>query len=280
MKSTKKFFGIKKKKNSEKKKKIISIRKRNFNESIENKIKLLLEEFYPPSKTNHYVYFFRIEKSKAIIYSISSGNGSKSYPYKTCFQLEFNTKKKEIYIENLSKCELNGRKNLTNIIKIAHRLNYKYINLYDVSSITYFNSQDPDNKCSISLRLYNILLNGRTWYNKYGFKSYNQTEQNNIIDEVRNTSFWDNIFQYSFNNSTSDEVMKMIFSDIINHIQKKYKINIHKLTKDVFKDLEKIREKLKTDDEKDIFYCTLSKILELFDTNLSKLDKNVTYEVK
>ena len=50
----------------------------------------------------------------------------------------------------------------------------------------------------------------------------------------------------------------------LQYIQTMYSINIKHQTKRVFKDLDIYRNTLKTDDEKEMFICVLSPIIELF----------------
>ena len=56
-------------------------------------------------------------------------------------------------------------------------------------------------------------------------------------------------------------------------------INIEKKTKNVFKDLEKKRNSLSTNIEKDNFYCSLNPILELLN-NTILYDYNLRYYIR
>ena len=58
------------------------------------------------------------------------------------------------------------------------------------------------------------------------------------------------------------------YNIIISRFNTYFKIDIYKLTKNVFKDIEKLRKKLKTDEQKDNFYCALSELVNLFKDNI------------
>ena len=239
------------------------------NTRIEKYLKDIIEDFFPKSKVTFYTYSFKIKKDKYITFYIydkryKEGDFVEDFG---CITLSFNHKKKILLIDELHKCILNGRKSLTNAIQIAYRLKYKYINLTDASTIHYLHSKSNKN-CSMPLKIYNILLKGYSWYNKYGFYSDTHEIEQIEINRIRNTDF--NMIIYEFCNYDDYE-----YNMIINSFNDYFDINIYKLTKNVFKDIEKIRKKLKTTNQKDNFYCSLSELVNLFKNNI-----NYNYNLK
>ena len=133
-------------------------------------------------------------------------------------------------ISELNKCILNGRKNLTNALQIAYKLKYKYITLIDASNIRY-NHSETDYNCSISLKMYNILLKGKSWYNKYGLYSDTHDFEQEEIKRIRNTMFYMVIWEFSgYDNYVYNSYMRLIDY---------FQISIYKSTKNYFKELEK-----------------------------------------
>lgn len=67
---------------------------------------------------------------------------------------------------------------LKKIIDIAEALHLNLIELTDDSKIKFTN-------CTMSLATMHILLNGKSWYNGYGFLSRNHKEVKGRIDKIR-----------------------------------------------------------------------------------------------
>jgi len=244
--------------------KVLNWKKRR---EIKNKIKLIVEEFYEPSEiVYNYSYSYSsgsIDNISVLINILSKTTTNTS---KICLRLDFNHSKKDLYIEELNKCSINGRTNLINAIKIAKKLEYNTIRLGDFSEIN-------GNYCSYSLKIYNILLNGESWYNKYGLKSETHELEKKKIIKIRNKSFINNIdkFMEKYKKKSKDfrlrQKNKIIIKNIwmsLQYIQTMYSINIKYQTLRVFKDLDNYRKTLETADEKDMFICVLSPIIELF----------------
>jgi hypothetical protein len=87
---------------------------------------------------------------------------------------------KKMYIASLKTCSLmTGTQSLNKLINIARNLKLEKIELLDVSTI-YFNKQ-KDINCMIDMKTLYILVNGMSWYNKFGFVSenYNVEADNN-----------------------------------------------------------------------------------------------------
>ena len=223
----------------------------------------IIDEYYSKSKVKYYKYRFKHKQDEYITFYIydkryKEGDFIEDF---SCITLSFNTKKKILKIDELNKCVINGRKSLTNAIKMAHRLKYKEIHLTDASLIQYHDTKTKEN-CSFSLKLYNILLKGQSWYNKYGFYSDTHEIEQIEIEKIRNDYFHMIIYQLcNFNDS--------YYNYIINNFINYFDINIHKLTKNVFKDINKIKKNLNTDEEKDRFYCALSELLKLFKNRIN-----------
>lgn len=240
---------------------------------LEKYLQDIIEEFFPKTKVNFYTYSFKNKKDKNIVFYIydkryKEGDFIEDF---NCITLGFNHKKKILNIDELHKCVLNGRKSLTNAIQIAYKLNYKYINLTDASFINYNHSESNSN-CSVSLKYYNILLKGYSWYNKYGFYSDTHEQEQIEIDRIRNSYFYMIIYEFC----EYDDDKYNIFMKTLNYY---LKINIYKKTKNVFKDIEKIRKKLKTAYQKDDFYCYLSELVDFFSKYLS-YNYNLKLKVK
>ncbi len=269
---TKKFTGINKKYKT--KKNLSSDSDSNSNNSnnslkkikttrIQKYLQDIIEEYFPKTKVNFYTYSFKNRKDKYITFYIydkkyKEGDFIEDF---NCITMSFNHKKKILSIDELRKCVINGRKSLTNAIQIAHRLNYKYINLTDASYINYLHSESNTN-CSVSLKYYNILLKGYSWYNKYGFYSDTHEQEQIEINRIRNSYFYMIIYEFC----QYDDDKYNLFIKKLNYY---LKLNIYKKTKNVFKDIEKIRKNLKTVYQKDEFYCYLSYLVNFFSKYLS-----------
>ena len=223
----------------------------------------IIEEYYPKTKVKYYTYRFKHKKDEYITFYIydkiyKDGDCIEDF---NCITLSFNTKKKILSIDELNKCVINGRKSLTTAIKMAHRLKYKEIHLTDASLIRYHNTKTKEN-CSFSLKLYNILLKGQSWYNKYGFYSDTHDIEQIEIQKIRNDYF--HMVIYRLCNMNNE-----YYNYIINNFIYNFDINIYKLTKNVFKDINKIKKNLDTDEEKNNFYCALSELLKLFKNRIN-----------
>ena len=232
---------------------------------IGNKIKKIVEEYYPPSIMTIYINEHIRKQANNMKLNIGihvwiwNGKGTSTDPGVVCLKLEFDYKNKILYIEELNKCKFNGRKNLKNAIEIANKLQYNTILLGDESKI-------EGKFCSYSLKIYKILLNGQSWYNKYGFKSqYHEIEQKEI-SEIRNTNFSIVIDNFCREKTSID--FKNIWMSL-QYIQSIYKINIENNTQTVFKKLEEIRKTLKIENDNNMFICILSPIIELFKNNIN-----------
>jgi len=250
--------------------KVLNWKKRR---EIKNKIKLIIEEFYETSKIfkiSPYSYLYGVNKDISVQFNILTRETSNN-PSKICLTLDFNHSKKKLSINELNKCSINGAINLINAIKIAKKLEYNTISLGDYSEIN-------GNYCSYSLKIFNILLNGESWYNKYGLKSEAHEREQKEIIKIRNKSFIKNIdkFMEKYNKQSKDYYVrqknKLIIKNVwmsLQYIQTMYSINIKYQTKTVFKQLDIYRKKLKKDDEKDMFICVLGPIIELFNGNIT-----------
>ena len=250
--------------------KVLNWKKRR---EIKNKIKLIVEEFYLPSEI---IYSYSYGSSVHIVI-LSGSIDTPNNPPKTCLNLDFDHSKKRLYIEELNKCSISGSKNLINAIKIAKKLEYNTIRLGDFSEII-------GNNCSYSLKIYNILLNGESWYNKYGLKSERHNIEQKEIKKIRDISFINNIDKFMKKYKLESKTRTFLFSPkeyrdriknlikniwmSLQYIQTMYSINIKHQTKRVFKDLDVYRNTLKTEDEKEMFICVLSPIIELFKNNI------------
>ena len=244
---------------------------------IKNKIKLIVEEFYLPSEIAYSFSSGSIDNISVRTIILSGSIYTPNNPPKTCLHLDFDHSKKDLYIEELNKCSINGSKNLINAIKIAKKLEYNTIRLGDFSEII-------GNNCSYSLKIYNILLNGESWYNKYGLKSDQHNIEQQQIKKTRDISFINNIDKFMKKYKLESKTRTFLFSPkeyrdriknlikniwmSLQYIQTMYSINIKHQTKRVFKDLDIYRNTLKTDDEKEMFICVLSPIIELFKNNI------------
>ena len=254
---SKKHTGLNTISNTFSKKQTTSIRITKYLTSIVNK-------FFPTTQINYDVR--ELGKGKYIqFYLWKDGNH--------CITILFNHTNKTIKLIELDTCNhpFNGRKSLTNVIQIAHKLNYKYIELIDVARIQHINSKTKKD-CNLSLKIYNILLNGQSWYNKYGFLSKSHKHEQEQINTIRNTPFNNVLYQFSNYNMSIYSKMRDTLTDNLS-------INIGKKTKNVFKDLEKKRNSLSTNIEKDNFFCTLNPILELLNNNIL-YDYNLRYYIK
>jgi hypothetical protein len=232
---------------------------------IGNKIKKIAEEYYPPSMMTIYINEHirkpvnNMKLNITIQVWIWSGKGTPTDPGIVCLKLDFDYTNKLLFIEEINKCKFNGRKNLTNAIEIANKLQYNTIMLADESKI-------KGKFCSFSLKIYKILLNGQSWYNKYGFKGqYHDTEQLEI-SKIRKKSFSTVIDNFCEEKTNTD--FKNIWMSL-QYIQSIYKINIKNNTQNVFKQLEIIRKTLKIENDKNMFICILSPIIELFKNNIN-----------
>jgi hypothetical protein len=85
-----------------------------------------------------------------------------------------------IRISYISRCgEISGTEILNKIINIGREINASFISLVDASLLY------PDTDCEFDLAYYMILLNGQSWYNRFGFISqfHNREIRNN--DKIR-----------------------------------------------------------------------------------------------
>ena len=236
-------------------------------DTIKDEIKLLVEQFYPSAELDYYIEIYQAGSQKYIQFYIYTKGGD--WDDDVCINITFNPYNKSIYISDLSKCLINGRKNLTNVIQIGHRLNYKFIELLDAATINYNHSVNEKYNCSFSLSIYNLLLKGRRWYNKYGFKGKNHEQEKYEINEIRNRLFVSNIIDYSQNGKSDSKLVNYLLEFVYNTLPNYYNINIYKKTKNVFKDLENIRKTLSTDYDKNIFFCGLKDLIVLFRNNIN-----------
>ena len=155
-----------------------------------------------------------ITKKKSIIVKLYCVLGEKNS--KTEFEIK--TDIKEIFLLKLLKCNENtGTKILKSIIKIGKQLNFNGISLIDVSVLSFKNNCDE-----INLSVLNILLHGKSWYERFGFKSMSNSPYNNDVfnDMVINyplkkiktffkeTSETYNAFNFFFNDTEQNESIK------------------------------------------------------------------------
>ena len=106
------------------------------------------------------------------------------------FYLEKEKEEVYLYIDMISKCSNNGKKNLEKLIEYArkYQLNVK---LMDASTIYYnFTTESKEETVcdqSISLRKLKILQTGTTWYQKYGFTNSDMESYKDSITQFINS---------------------------------------------------------------------------------------------
>ena len=94
------------------------------------------------------------------------------------------TIKQDILLDKLIGCDtMTGKEILNKIIKIADRLN-KNIELTDTSYKKF-------ETCTYSLYHFHILLDGESWYNKFGFKSRTHEQDKRHNEKMRNLPLYE-----------------------------------------------------------------------------------------
>tara|TARA_B110001469_G_C9622647_1_gene310475 strand:- start:143 stop:1099 length:957 start_codon:yes stop_codon:yes gene_type:complete len=167
-----------------------------------------------------------------------------------CVVLIFDDKIKDLYIDQIDTCSINGNTILKKSKQISTQLKYKTIRLYDTSHI-YFNNTKPDPKCKLSLSTYRIMLYGESWYNKYGFKSLNHSEEVETWDVYRKLPFIETFYMFlakektiDFNTNSWDGKMKRLKTQIEQQeAQKETFPEFYKLLSDEFKSIQSITRK-------------------------------------
>lgn len=99
---------------------------------------------------------------------------------KNCVDMTIYIDANDMHINHIDKCKFyNGTQIIHNIIDFAKEMQIKKISLQDKSSITI-------NRCEFPLSYYYILINGMSWYNRFGFVSKNFEEEQIVNSRIPN----------------------------------------------------------------------------------------------
>ena len=132
----------------------------------------------------------RINIIKEYIPNIIKINDEYLIPYNNN-NLRFKICNNQIIFIDVFNCELiYGTYIIENMIKIAKKLNIKYIDLQDETYIKI-------NKYQINLSVYSILLYGISWFNKYDFLSIDHLKNIKFNEYIRNLTLTQ--FKYNIN---------------------------------------------------------------------------------
>lgn len=201
--------------------------------------KNLDDNFLEEILCNNYISNIQINVIKEYIPNIIYvTNNEYSIPYDNQY-IKFKINDNKLFFINVFNCDLiNGKIILENIIKIAKKLNIKYIDLQDESIIKI-------NKFQISLPIYSILLHGSSYFNKYDFFSIDNLTEINFNKDIRNLTL--DKFNYNTYNS-----IHVVIKNINYYFKKKKSINnndekVIELIKiiEIFKNLLKYNNKLR-----------------------------------
>jgi hypothetical protein len=134
---------------------------------------------------------------------------------------------KKMFISNLKfpnefRCKFKGSVILCKLYKLAKLLNLDFIVLNDHSKIYY----NDDISLSIDLAIYKILLTGKSWYNKYCFKSegydneikHNEKVRNIPLSMVISNQFLNGFDESSYPFKNLFNAKKMSFKEIAKYV--------------------------------------------------------------
>jgi hypothetical protein len=207
------------------------------------------------------------------------------------FEIMYISKNLYIYIFEINKCNINGNTIINHIKFIGKELGCLHLQLEDESTIyqidnTKFTLSLHDilgENCTIPLAIYKILLDGESWYNKYGFTNDEVEIEKPKWDLLRKESFINVYLRYKNKNTEAIFISQKInHGDDISFIQKtinKYELLQKKMllflggneispclsVKKVFELIEKKRKSLNDIEEAKHFYCELRNIIQIFE---------------
>jgi hypothetical protein len=196
-----------------------------------------------------------------------------------------------IYIDTINKCNINGNTVIKHIKYIGKELGCVHLQLEDQSTIyqidnTKFTLSLYDilgENCTIPLAFYKILLDGESWYNKYGFTNDEVEIEKPKWDLLRKEMFMNVYLRYKNKNTEAIFISKKRNQDndisFIQKITRKNNLLQKKMllflgdndispflpVKKVFELIEKKRKLLNDIEEAKKFYCELSKIIKIFE---------------
>ena len=207
------------------------------------------------------------------------------------FEIMYLSKKLYVYIDSINKCNINGNTVIKHIKYIGKELNCVHLQLEDESTIyqidntkfTLYLYDILGENCTIPLAFYKILLDGESWYNKYGFTNDEVEIEKPNWELLRKEPFM-NVYLRSKNKNTE----AIVNSQKRNHgndisfvkqterknnlLQKKMLVFLGEndispflSVKKVFGLIEKKRKLLNDIKEATHFYCELSKIIKTFE---------------
>jgi hypothetical protein len=189
------------------------------------------------------------------------------------FEIMYLSKKLYIYIDAINKCNINGNTVIKHIKYIGKELDCVHLQLEDESTIyqidntkfTLYLYDILGENCSIPLAFYKILLDGESWYNKYGFTNDEVEIEKPKWELLRKEPFM-NVYLRSKNKINIQTERKN------NLLQKKMLVFLGEndispflSVKKVFGLIERKRKLLNDIKEATHFYCELSKIIKTFE---------------
>jgi hypothetical protein len=197
------------------------------------------------------------------------------------FEIMYLSKKLYIYIDAINKCNINGNTVIKHIKFIGKELDCVHLQLEDESTIyqidntkfTLYLYDILGENCTIPLAFYKILLDGESWYNKYGFTNDEVEIEKPKWDLLRKELFM-NVYLRSKNkiNKSNDISFVKQTEKKNNLLQKKMLVFLGEndispflSVKKVFGLIEKKRKLLNDVKEATHFYCELSKIIKTFE---------------
>ncbi len=212
-----------------------------------------------------------------------------------CIQFTINNKSKIIKFDNLkysdyNVCKVTGAELLFLLFKFATEIGYNIENTYDISSKIFYVYPD---ECKIeSLSKYNILLNGKTYYNKFGYgygngkvKNYEHLRSMTIQTyfEKSNPTYVEEIIEF-FNseeaNITNDTVIKD-FMAVIEHVIKKYEsMSESDKKKEVLCKIAKYVNYIIEQSPEKIDFIAKDLLLDIKDPTTIELYKNLEKKIK
>jgi hypothetical protein len=165
-------------------------------------------------------------------------------------KINFTYKETEyLYVYNIEKYEnFSGTKIMKKTIELGKKLNVKYIELCDNAM---FNLGDYTD-LSIALAPFHIITTGTSWYNKFGFKSDNTSNEMIENEKIKNLSlidivdgryckrFKENFPEYDINKKKIKEIFDYLKRTYINNKRERKKMThsqsylLEDLTLDLF----------------------------------------------